>query len=142
MEAAKEFDKFLRGEPATESGGSVKEADVGTDFFGLLDNVLAADDGGAVGGLEDGSEHAKRGGFAGSVGAEKTVNLAGLAGEADVIDGADFTALLVLEALGQGSSFNHHRTPSWEFVRQVTEGSQCTTRGATKCYGGGKGHSG
>jgi hypothetical protein len=62
-----------------------------------------------------------------------------LAGEADVIDGADFPALLVLEALGQAASFNHRRTPSWEFVRQGTEGSQCTTRGGKKCYGEGKG---
>jgi len=38
---------------------------------------------------------------------EETVDFAGLAGEADVIDGADFTAFLVLETLGQTTSFNH-----------------------------------
>src|SRR5260370_37927451 len=71
---------------------------------------MAADYSGAVGGFEDGSEHSKGGGFAGAVGAEEAVNLAGLAGEADVIDGADFTALLVLEAFGQAASFDHRGT--------------------------------
>src|SRR6266850_2170224 len=113
IEAAEVFNKFLGGEPAIESGGGGEEADVGADFLGLLDDVVAADDGGAVGGLEDSSEHAERGGFAGAVGSEKTVNLSGLAGKADVIYGADFAALLVLEALGQATSFNHRRTPRW-----------------------------
>src|SRR6266850_5233791 len=113
IEAAEVFNEFLGGEPAIESGGGGEEADVGADFFGLLDDVVAADDGGAIGGLEDGGEHAERGGFAGAVSAEKTVNLSGLAGKADVIYGADFAALLVLEALGQATSFNHRRTPRW-----------------------------
>src|SRR6267378_3209436 len=107
VEAAEVFNKFLGGEPAIEGGGGGEEADVGANFFGLLDDIVAADDGGAIGGLEDGGEHAECGGFAGAIGAEEAVNLARLAGEADVIDGADFTALLVLEALGQATSFNH-----------------------------------
>src|SRR5260370_147464 len=103
-----EFDHDMGVE---EGGGGGKEADIGTDFFRLLDHVVAADDGGTVGGLEDGGEHAKRGGLAGAVGAEETVNLAGLAGKADVIDSADFTALFVLEAFGQTTSINHRGTP-------------------------------
>src|SRR6266478_4396518 len=71
-----------------------------TRFFGVLDDVVAADDGGAVGGLENGGEHAESSGFAGAIGSEETVNLAGLASKADIVDGTDFTALLVLEAFG------------------------------------------
>src|SRR6266403_312241 len=107
IEAAEVFNKFLGGEPAIESGGGGEEADVGADLFGLLDDVVAADDGGAIGRLEDGGEHTERGGFTGAVSAEKAVNSARLAGEADVIDGADFAALLILEALGQATSLDH-----------------------------------
>src|SRR5712692_7670624 len=142
VEAAKVFDQLLSRETRIERGGGGKKADTGADFFGLLDDVVAANEGGAVGGLEDGGQHAQGGGFAGAVGAEEPVNLAGLAGKADVINGADFTALLVLEALGQATSFDHRGTPSWEFVRQGTERSQCTTRGARKSYGDGKGDKG
>src|SRR5216683_1062213 len=142
VEAAKIFDELLGGEAGVERGGGGKKADVGANFFGMLDNVVAADEGGAVGGLQDGGEHAQGGGLAGAVGAEQAVDLAGLAGEADVIDGADFTALLVLEALGQATSFNHRKIPQWEFVGQGTERSQCTTRGTGKCYGTEKGDRG
>src|SRR5216684_10802 len=138
VEAAKVFDQLLSRETRIERGGGGKEADIGADFFWLLDDIVAANESGAVGGLEDGGQHAQGGGFAGAVGAEETVNLAGLAGKADVIDGADFTALFVLEALGQATSFDHRGTPSWEFVRQGTEPSQCTTRGARNSYGEGK----
>src|SRR5579859_685523 len=112
IQAAEVFDKFLGGEPAIEGRGGGEETDVGADFFGMFDDVIAADGGGAVGGLENGGEHAERGGLAGTVGSEEAVYLAGLAGEADVIDGADFTALLILEALGQATSINHGWT-SW-----------------------------
>src|SRR5437667_231315 len=118
---------------ADESGYRASGHDVAY-FLRLLDNVAAADQGSAVGGLKDGGKHSKRGGFAGAVGAQETINPAGLADKADVIDGADFTALLVLEALGQTASFNHQRTPSWEFVRQGTERSDSTTQRAGKCY--------
>src|SRR5712664_477617 len=107
IEAAEVFNKFLGGEPTIESRSGGEEADVGADLFGLLDHVVATDDSGAVGGLEDGGEHTERSGFAGPVGAEEAVNLARLAGEVDVIDGADFAALLVLEALGQATSLDH-----------------------------------
>src|SRR4029077_14410935 len=100
---------------------------------------MAAHDGSAVGGFEDGGEHAEGSGFAGAVGAEKAINLAGLAGETDVIDGAEFTALFVVEALGQAASFDHRGTPCWEIVRQGTERSQCTTQQARKCYSRGNG---
>ena len=63
--------------------------------------------GGAVGGLQDGGQHAQRGGFAGAVGAEQTVDLAGLAGEGDVIDGANLAALLVVKDLDKTTRFDH-----------------------------------
>src|SRR5882762_9461364 len=118
VEAAEVFNKFLGGKPAIEGRGGGEEADVGADLFRLLDDVVPADPGSAVGGLEDGGEHAKRGGFAGAIGAQEAVNLARLAGEADVVDGADFAALLVLEALGQATSFNHAQTSRWVLLRQ------------------------
>src|SRR3989454_4821241 len=93
--------------PILEGGGGGEEADVGSNFFRLFDDVVAADDGGSVGGLEDGSEHAESRGFPGTIGAEEAVNLAWLAYKTDIIDGADLAALLVLKALGQGTSFNH-----------------------------------
>ena len=86
--------------------------------FGLLDDVVAVDDGGAIGRFEDGGEHAEGGGFAGAVGAQEAVDLAGLALKTDVIDGADFAALLVLEALGQASGFDHMVGPSLAAVRK------------------------
>jgi len=114
VEAAKVFDKFLSGEAAIEGGSGGEEADVGADFFGMLDDVVAADGGCAVGGFENSGEHTEGGGFAGAVGAEEAVDFAGLAGEADVIDCFDFAALFVLEALGQGTSFDHEWTPRWQ----------------------------
>src|SRR5438477_571981 len=66
----------------------------------------------AIGRLENGGEHAESSGFARAVSAQEAVNLAGLASKADVIDGADFAAFLVLEALGQATSFDHQRTPN------------------------------
>src|SRR4029077_13488299 len=47
----------------------------------------------------------------------QAVDFAGLAGEADVIYGADFAALLVLEALGQGTSFDHEWTPRLQYSK-------------------------
>src|SRR3989454_6871521 len=52
--------------PILEGGGGGEEADVGSNFFRLFDDVVAADDGGSVGGLEDGSEHAESRGFSGT----------------------------------------------------------------------------
>src|SRR3972149_1287631 len=96
------------------AGGHDVEADgglVGTPFRRVVD-VEAGDPGGAVGGLEDGGEQAQRGGLAGAVRAQEAVDLRGLAAEADVVDGADFPALLVAENLGQVLRFNHG-CPGW-----------------------------
>ena len=106
------FDRFPRRQPAVERGGGGEEADAGADFFGLVVDVEAGDPGGAVGGLEDGGEQAQRGGLAGAVRAQEAVDLRGLAAEADVVDGADFPALLVAENLGQVLRFNHG-CPGW-----------------------------
>lgn len=107
IEAAEVFDHFLGGETGVESGGGGKKADIGTNFFRILDNVIAADGCGAASWLENGGEHAKRGGLASAIGAEQAVDLAGVTLKADVVDSANFTTLLVVEALGQASSINH-----------------------------------
>ncbi len=97
-------------EAGIEGCGGGEKTDAGADFFGSLDDVVTANEGGAAGGLEDGGEHAERGGFAGAIGPEEAVNPARLAGEADAIDGADFAAFLVLKAFGQTASFDHEKT--------------------------------
>src|SRR2546427_597014 len=55
----------------------------------------------------NGGQHAQRGGLAGAVGAEQTVDLAGLAAETDVFDGANHAALLVLKLLRKIARFDH-----------------------------------
>src|SRR5713101_4605126 len=107
VEAPEVFDELLGGEAGIKRGGGGKKADVGAHFLGMLDDVAAADEGGAVGGFQDGGEHAQGGGFAGAVGAEQAVDAAGLAAETDVMDGPDFSALLVVKAFGQAASLNH-----------------------------------
>src|SRR6266850_23529 len=92
IEPAKVLDHFLRGEAGVEGRSSGEEADVGADLFRLLDDIVTADDGGAVGRLEDGGEQAKRGGLASAVGTEEAVDFARMASKGDVIDGADFSA--------------------------------------------------
>ena len=47
----------------------------------------------ATGGMQQTGEHLERGGFAGAVRAEKTDDLAGLDGEADLLDGVDIGIL-------------------------------------------------
>jgi hypothetical protein len=55
--------------------------------------------------------------------------------KADVIDGADFTALLVLEALGQATSINHERTPWMQTSRDRAKRLLSLLRtGRWKCY--------
>src|SRR6266849_3897752 len=107
VEAPEVFDELLGGEAGIKRGGGGKKADVGAHFLGMLDDVVAADEGGAVGGFQDGGEHAQGGGFAGAVGAEQAVDAAGLAAETDVMDGPDFSALLVVKAFIQAASLNH-----------------------------------
>src|SRR5712691_797690 len=107
VEAPEVFDELLGGEAGIKRGGGGKKADVGAHFLGMLDDVVAADEGGAVGGFQDGGEHAQGGGFAGAVGAEQAVDAAGLAAETDIVDGANLSALLVVKAFGQAASLNH-----------------------------------
>jgi hypothetical protein len=83
-------------------------------FFRGLDDVIAAESGGTVAGLENGGQHAQSGGFAGAVGAQQTVDLAWAAGETDVIHGADGAAFFVLEVFAEIAGFDHLRTPSLE----------------------------
>jgi len=97
-----------------------KEADVGPDSFGLLDGVVAAEMA-VVGAREDSGEHAKGGGFCRRVAHEKTVKSCRLAGEAKLAK-ARISRASCPGSAGQAAGFNNRRTPSWEFVRQGTEG--------------------
>src|SRR5215831_16294066 len=67
---------------------------------------MTANQGGPLGGFENGGEHTQGGGFAGAVGSQQSIDLPWLAAEADVLHGADFAALFVLEELGQPTSFD------------------------------------
>src|SRR5216683_449243 len=129
VEAPEVFDELLGGEAGIKRGGGGKKADVGSHFLGMLDDVVAADEGGAVGGFQDGGEHAQGGGFAGAVGAEQAVDAAGLAAETDVIDGTDLAALFVVKAFGQATSLNHLKTPRRVLLERTDAASKCTTRG-------------
>ncbi len=111
VEAAEIFDQLTSGETGIESGGSGEETDARANFFRGFDDVVATNDCGAVGRFEDGCEHAKGGGFTGAVGAEETIDFAGLASEADIIHGTDFAPFFVLEALGQATSLDHWEVP-------------------------------
>src|SRR5690348_139963 len=117
VEAAEVFDEFLGGEPAIEGGGRGEEAYVGADFFRLFDDVVAADDGGAISRLKNGGKHAQGSGFARAVSSQQAVDLSRLTLKADVIHGTYFTALLVLEALGQATGVNHEWTSRLERSR-------------------------
>src|SRR6516165_759816 len=77
--------------------------------MGLVDDIVAADDGGAVGRLKNRGEHPQSRCLAGPVCAKKPVNLARLADKADVVDRADRATLFVVEDLAQTSSFDHER---------------------------------
>src|SRR5215469_1872257 len=77
--------------------------------MGLVDDVVAADDGGAVGRLKNRGEHPQGRCLAGPVCAQKPVNLARLADKADVVDRADSAAPFVVEDLAQTSGFDHKR---------------------------------
>src|SRR5690348_14391058 len=117
VEAAEVFDEFLGGEPAIEGSGCGKEAHIGADFFGLFDDVVAADDGGAISRLKNGGKHAQGSGCARAVSSQHAVYLSRLTLKADVIHGTYFTALFVLDALGQTSGVNHEWTSRLERSR-------------------------
>ena len=82
---------------------------------------MATDERGAVGGLQDGGQHAQRGGFAGAIGAQQAIDLAGLAGEGDVIDGANLAAFFVVKDLHETVGFDHGIIP---LVKERTGGWQ------------------
>src|SRR6516164_10109805 len=77
--------------------------------MGLVDDIVAADDGGAVGRLKNRGEHPQSRCLAGPVCPKKPVNLARLADKADIFDRADSASLFVVENLAQTSSFDHER---------------------------------
>jgi len=107
IEAAKVFDHFLGREAGIKRGGRGEEANIGADLFRVVDDVVAANRGGAAGGFEDGGEHAKSGGFTSAVGPKQAVDLAWFAGEGDIVHGTDLAALFVMKDLGETARFNH-----------------------------------
>src|SRR5208283_3970479 len=116
IQPPKVLDHLLGGKARVESRGGGEEADIGAHLFGGFNDVVAADNGRAVRGLQDGGEHAQRGGFAGAVRPQQTVDLARLADEADVVNGANFAAFFVLKSLNQTTGFNHGNNLT-EFLR-------------------------
>jgi hypothetical protein len=147
VEPGKIFDHFLRREAGIERGGGGEEAHVGADFLRIVDNIVAADDGGAVGGFEKGSEHAECGGFSGAVGPEQAIDFAGVCSESDMVDGVDGAAFFILEGFRQSASFDHAKIPLGETGFRVKIGKaagadvrfrdlQCTTLARTERYPG------
>src|ERR1035437_8740216 len=114
---------------------------MGAHFLRIVDNIMAADDGGAVARFQNGGEHAQGGGLAGAISAEEAIDFAGLRGEADVVDGADGAAFFILEGLRQPASFDHARSP-WAKLTCKSRGRlprirrsrdlQCTTLGTAE----------
>ena len=107
LEFAEEGEGFAGGELGVESGIGGEEADVAAYGFGFADEIVAGDDGGAGGGGEDGGEAAEGGSFAGAVGAQEAVDLAGVAGERDAAGGVDFATVGVFVGFGEAVDFNH-----------------------------------
>ena len=119
IEPAEVLHDLLGGEPRVQSGGGREEADARAHLFGLLDDIVAADQGCAVGRLEDGREHAESGGLAGAISSQQSVDLARLASETHALDCANLAALFVLEALGQTTGFNHRDPPLNGFLSET-----------------------
>ena len=101
------MDHLLSGETRVEGGAAGEESDGRANFFRRFDDVVAVDDSSSVRGLEDGGQQAESGRFSGSVCAEQTVYLAWISSKSNVVDGAHFAALFILEPLGQTTGFNH-----------------------------------
>src|SRR5208337_17716 len=109
IQPAEVFDHLLGSEPRVERRGGGEETDVGAHLFGGFHNVVAAHNRCAGCGLQNGCQQTQRRGFACAVRAQQAVNLARLAHEADIINGANLAALLVLKGFDQTAGFDHDR---------------------------------
>ncbi len=101
VESAEVLDHFPGSHAVVDGRVGGNEADLVADHFGLGDAIEAADDGCAAGGLQHRAEDAEGGCFAGSVGAEEAVDLAGLGDEGYARKCEDFTAQQVGVRLGK-----------------------------------------
>src|SRR5215471_2240308 len=128
IQASKVLDKLLGCQARVKCCSCGQEADIRANLFRLLNDVMAADHRSTVGRLQYGREHPERGGLASPVRAKQSVNLSGLAGEADIVHGSDFTALFVLKPFGQSTSFDHWHSPITKSKMQDTERSERTTQ--------------
>ena len=89
MQRALHPQELAAGHQRVDRGLLERDADRAADLVGLVNHVVARDEGRAGGWAEEGGEDADEGGLAGAVGAEKAVDLAGVDLEVEVVDGAD-----------------------------------------------------
>src|SRR5690606_16076733 len=87
-------------------------SDVAADGRRVGGEVGAADDGAALGGLEEGRQHPHRGGLAGPVGAEESEDLPFFDGEVDAAYGLYLLAA-GLEGLLQPLGLYEHGSSNW-----------------------------
>jgi hypothetical protein len=87
VQRRKIFEILPSGElPINAAFARKDRAQAAPDVIGLFDNIEAVDLCGAARGLEQGTEHADRGGFTGSIRAEQTEDLAALDLQVHAID--------------------------------------------------------
>ena len=94
IDTSKELEIFLDGQIVVEGKFLGHVTDLLADAHGAKGFGLAGKLHGAVGRLEEATEHFDGGGFAGTVGAEESVNFAVVDLQADVVDGSERAELL------------------------------------------------
>ena len=104
-ESAVEVEVLPHAERAVERVALGHHADHLLRRGGVLDHVDAADERPAARGDDPGGQHARRGGLAGTVGAEQTEDLALVHLEVEIVDGADVTVVDLRELVGPHDDF-------------------------------------
>ncbi len=130
VEVGEEQQHFADAEGLVEAGVGGDQADAALDLIGMVGGVEAGDCRPSAAGRQQAEDHADGGGFAGAVGTEQTVDLAGRDGERQVRDGNDLVAAGQREALGQVLNMNHRRTPGSAFD-VMASGAALARRGST-----------
>src|SRR5271156_1308001 len=107
VQAAEVFDHLLRRKPAIRRGRVGKKTYLRAHFCGLEDAVETRDVRRPRGGFKNRGQHPQSRCFSGAVSPQQAINLARSAPEADRIDSANFSALLVAENLRELMSCDH-----------------------------------
>ncbi len=107
VEAAEILDHLPGGHAVVNGRIGRHEADLAADLRRLQDHVVAVDAGRAVGGPQHGAEDPQGGGLSRSVGAQKTVDLAGQRMKTQPIQRDESAAAEVGVMLGQSLDFDH-----------------------------------